>query len=108
MGNAPWRPVQEIQKALERGELDMAIAIMRGAPAEIQRPFKPGPKILLAFLPVVIVQRPDHYEAWAIRWFKHWLDAPQVTLDKAADIAGALAELPSEPSALKTLEDACR
>jgi hypothetical protein len=62
----------------------------------------------LSFLPVVIAKRPDAYDAWACRWLERWLQQPGSSIEKAADIAVALAELPTEPTVIRVLEDACR
>lgn len=65
-------------------------------------------KDALSFLPVVIANKPEAYNEWAIRWLVRYLEKPNISIDQAADVAAALAELPSEPSVLKALEDACR
>jgi hypothetical protein len=86
----------------------MAIAISK----DIARESRTGQlplKDAVEFLPVVIAQRPDEYDAWARRWLERWITTPEATINNTADIAAALAELPVEPVvALQTLREACR
>jgi hypothetical protein len=106
MGNAPWRPIKEIEHCITRGELDMAIAISKDARRENGHPIPV--KLALELLPLVINQRTDDYDAWARHWLGRWLEQSGATIDKAADVAVALAELASEPTAIDTLRAACK
>jgi hypothetical protein len=49
-------------------------------------------------------RRLDEYDTWSLRWLARWIDeAPEPTIGKAADIAGWLADLPTEPSSLEAI-----
>jgi hypothetical protein len=55
------------------------------------------------------MQRTNDYSAWACRWFVRWLrESERPSIEQAAEIAGALADLPSEPAALEGLLAAVR
>jgi len=61
------------------------------------------------FLPLIAKESPREYDLWAKRWLARWLtESPAGTIDQAAEVAGALAELPAEPSALEAIRDAIR
>ena len=57
--------------ALQRGDLDHAITLAsevaedRGPPIDLDT--------ALRFLPLVVVQQPEHYDAWALRWLARWI-----------------------------------
>jgi hypothetical protein len=96
-----------LAEALGRGDLATAVAISKDIANETrdgQLPLRDA----LKFLPVVIARRPADYDAWACRWLKRWLETSGATIDKAADVAAALAELSTEPAAIRALEEACR
>ena len=101
MGIGPHRPINELEKALARGQLDMAAAIAKDLQREHGRPI---PLALgLRFLPSVAADRAT-YDAWACRWLARWLnEAGSPTIEQAAEAAGLLAELPTEPQALDGL-----
>jgi hypothetical protein len=68
------------------------LARKRGRPVDLD--------LALGFLPLVAVQRIDEYDGWTLRWLGRWInEAPGSTIDQAAELAAALADLPSEPSA---------
>jgi len=107
MGPRPWKPTVELQGALDRGELAWSITLAgeisadRGAPLDLDTAIR--------FLPLVASERPDTYDAWACRWLARWLtESRSVTIDRAAEIAAALAELPTEPTALEAVTQAAR
>jgi hypothetical protein len=103
MGQGPYRPIREIESALGHGELRRATAIARDFAHEHGRPIPI--EAALRFLPVVAAQR-DDYDDWAGRWLARWLtEAPGANMDRAADLAAALAELPAEPMALKVIQE---
>src|SRR5262245_34091427 len=104
MDPGPYRPVREREDALARGELDMAIghaeelAGKRGRPIDLD--------VALAFLPLVADQRPEEYDGWALRWLGRWIDeAPEATIERAAEVAAQLADLPAEPSVLEEIRE---
>jgi hypothetical protein len=97
MGPRPWKPAAELEGALERGELSFAIALASEVSADRCRPL--DLELALRFLPLVSAEQPKHYDAWALRWLARWIaETDGATIDQAAEIAGALAELPMEPS----------
>jgi hypothetical protein len=104
MGPGPYRPVRELEGALARGELNMAIghakelAEKRGRPIDLD--------LALGFLPLVVAQRPEEYDGWALRWLGRWIsEAPDATIERAAEVAAQLADLPAEPSALDQIKE---
>jgi hypothetical protein len=98
MGQGPYRPTRELEGALARGELDMAIAHAKEVADRRGRPIDLG--LALGFLPLVVAQRVAEYDGWALRWLGRWIDeAPKATIDQAAELAASLADLPTEPSA---------
>jgi hypothetical protein len=101
MGIGPWRPITDIERHLQRGELDMAIAVAHDTRRAHGRPIPLN--IALKFLPVIARHRPEHYSAWALRWLADWLPKA-TTIDQALDVTMALAQLRSEPNdAMQTL-----
>src|SRR5436305_607160 len=98
MGPRPWRPAAELDGALGRGDLRYAVRLAE----ELRIERKPIDLATAArFLPLIAKESPSEFDAWALRWLHRWLaETPTATIEHAADIAGALAELPSEPSAL--------
>ena len=104
MGLGPYRPVRDLERALERGQLKMAVAAAKDVSHQYGRPI--GLDLALRFLPLVATQQLDAYDGWACRWLARWLsETPGVTADRAAEVAASLAELPAEPAALDTLRE---
>ena len=102
MGLGPYRPLRDLEHALERGQLKMAVAAAKDVSHEYGRPI--GLELALRFLPLVAAQQLDAYDGWACRWLARWLnETPGVTADQAAEVAASLAELPAEPAAFETL-----
>jgi hypothetical protein len=98
MGNPPFRPVREIEHAVERGDLRMAGAIAKDFAREHGRPVPLG--VALRLLPLVASEQPHSYDAWARRWLVRWLvEGHEPTIEAAADVATSLADLPAEPIA---------
>jgi hypothetical protein len=59
--------------------------------------------LALKLLPLAACQS-DSYDVWACRWLARWLsESGGPSIDHAADLAAALADLPSEPQALQTI-----
>jgi len=98
MGNPPFRPVKEIEREVERGDLGMAVAIARDFAVRNGRPIPLA--VALELLPLVAATRPECYDAWARRWLIRWLTEDHgPTIQAAAHVAASLADLPSEPAA---------
>jgi hypothetical protein len=95
MGLGPWRPDRDIERALERGELKMAVAAAKDVAREYGHPIPVD--LAVRFLPIVVAQRPEAFDRWALRWLARWTDTSKATIERAAEIAAALADLPSEP-----------
>jgi hypothetical protein len=107
MGLGPYRPIDDLERALERGELTIAIALARDVVRERGHPI--GLPLALRFLPLVVSQRLDAYDDFARRWLARWLsETPGATIEQAAEVAGALADLPTEPSVWETLRGSIR
>jgi hypothetical protein len=101
MGLGPYRPARDLEKAIERGDLEMAVALAKDLAREVGRPVRLD--LALRLLPLVAAER-DTFDAWACRWLARWLsESPRPTIEHAAELAGALAELPEEPQALGTI-----
>jgi hypothetical protein len=107
MGLGPHRPIRDLERAIERSDLGMAVAIAKDVGREHGRPIPLD--LALRFLPLVVVQQLDSYDGWACRWLVRWLlENPGATIDQAAEVAGTLADLPTEPSTLETLRGSIR
>ncbi|HEY2398426.1 MAG TPA: hypothetical protein VGH78_05475 [Solirubrobacteraceae bacterium] len=98
----PWRPEVELASALERGELDYAIALAAEVAEAQRRPLDLG--TALRFLPAVAAKRPAEFDAWALRWLTRWIgETPEPTIGRAAEIACSLADAQREPIALESV-----
>jgi hypothetical protein len=97
----PWRPGDELDGALERGDLSYAITLAAEVAEDRGRPIDLD--TALRFLPLVAARDPEHYDAWSLRWLARWLNEAPATIDRAAEIAAQLADLPAEPTALQTI-----
>jgi hypothetical protein len=108
MGPGPHRPVRELEGAIRRGDLAMASAIARDLAHARGRPI--GLDLALELLPLVAAHDLSAYDTWACRWLARWLtETSGATIDRAAELAGALAHLPAEPApALAALRRGCR
>jgi hypothetical protein len=99
MGLGPYRPARDLQREIDRGDLRMAIAAAKDLAKHIGRPI-PLP-VAIKLVALAAIQRADVFDAFACRWLIRWLEETDaITIDRAAEVAGALAELPSVPSAL--------
>jgi len=97
-GLGPYRPLKDVERALERGDLRMAVAGARDCAHEYGHAIPLD--IAVKFLPVVVAQTPDAYDGWALRWLARWsTESPKRTIERAAVLAAALADLGSEPVA---------
>jgi hypothetical protein len=94
MGPRPWKPDAELDGALDRGDLRYAVSL--AAEVAERRPIDLG--TALRFLPLVARESPKEFDAWALRWLARWAsETPAATMEQAAEVAAALADLPSEP-----------
>jgi hypothetical protein len=105
MGVGPYRPVRELEAALERRELDIAIGIAK----DIARERKPiGLELALRLVALVAAQGSD-YDLWACRWLARWLrETPDTTIALATEVAATLADLPAEPQGVDAIRQVVR
>jgi hypothetical protein len=105
MGLGPHRPVRELEGAIERRELDMAIGIAKDI-AHARRPI--GLKLALGLVALVAAEGAN-YDVWACRWLARWLgETPGATIALAAEVAATLADLPAEPQAVEAIREVVR
>jgi hypothetical protein len=95
----PYRPLRELEGHLARGELDFALAVLRGIADERRRPLELV--VALRFLPLIATQRPDEFDRWALRWLERWCGerGGLASVDDAVELVGGLAEMPIDPEA---------
>jgi len=62
----------------------------------------------LRFLPLVIAEQPEHYDAWVLRWLVRWATETPATIEGAAEVACALADALTEPLALESVQRGLR
>jgi hypothetical protein len=93
----PYRTIPELEAHLGRGELDFAIALAQVAARERARPLDLG--LMLRFLPLIAVQRPDEFDVWTLRWLERWCGElrGRASIDDAVDLVAGLAEIPVDP-----------
>jgi hypothetical protein len=105
MGLGPYRPIRELEGAIERRELDIAIGIAK----DIARERQPiGLELALGLLALVADGGAD-YDLWACRWLARWLsETPGATIGLAAEVAATLADLPAEPQAIEAIRELMR
>lgn len=104
MGLGPYRPVREFESAIKHRALRIASALAREIARERGRPI--DLQHALELLSLIAVQKPESYDTAALRWLARWAsETPGATIDKAADIAAALADLAAEPARLDVLKD---
>jgi hypothetical protein len=105
MAPRPYNPQIELEGALDRGNLRHAITLAAEVAEDSHRPL--DPETALRFLPLVAALQPEHYDAWALRWLRRWIDKdPGVTIEQAAEIACALTDGLTEPLALDSVRQA--
>jgi len=95
----PYRPVRELEGHLARGELDFALAVLRGIAGERRRPLEL--ELALRFLPLIAIERPEEFDRWALRWLERWCGDRIVdaSVDDAVELVAGLAEMPVDPEA---------
>jgi hypothetical protein len=102
MGPRPYNPRIELDGALERGHLDHAILLAREVTDGSRRPIPLD--VALRFLPLVATERGAQYDGWALRWLVRWItETPDVTIDRAVEVACSLADAHREPLALDSI-----
>lgn len=109
MGIGPHRPARELEGAIERRELDIAIGIAK----DIAREHRPiGLALALRLVSLVAVEgsaEGSDYDSWACRWLARWLgETPGATIALAAEVAATLADLPTEPQAVESIRELVR
>jgi hypothetical protein len=96
----PWKPAVELDGALERGDLPCAIKLATEVAEDRGRPIDLD--IALGFLPLIAVQQPANYDAWALRWLDRWISegqAPRSSRPPSSQGAWPIC-LPSPPRSL--------
>lgn len=106
MGERPYRPLREIEEAIDRGNLTMASAIARDFAKETGRPIPLGTAAKLMRLRAAT--EPDKYDSWARHWLARWLSEKQPSAEQAAEMSSWIADLPVEPQALDEIIQALR
>jgi hypothetical protein len=97
--------VRELEGAIERRELDMAIGIAKDIARE-RRPI--GLSLALGLVSLVAAEGPD-YDLWACRWLARWLsETPDATIALTAEVAATLADMPAEPAAVEAIRQIVR
>jgi hypothetical protein len=105
MGVGPYRPTRELEAALERRELDIAIGIAK----DIARERRPIGLALALRLLALVAEQGDDYDVWACRWLARWLrETPETTISLAAEVAATLADLPAEPAGVEAIRPLVR
>jgi hypothetical protein len=104
MGIGPYRPIRELEAAIERGELDIAVGIAKDYTREHGRPLPTA--VAVRLLPLVAAQQHSQYDRWACRWLQRWLtETSGATIEQAAEVAATLADLPAEPAFVDNITD---
>lgn len=95
----PYRPIRELEGHLARGELEFALALLRGIAGERRRPLEL--ELALRFLPLIAIQRPGEFDRWALRWLERWCGerGTVASVDDALELVAGLAEMPVDPEA---------
>jgi hypothetical protein len=107
MGVGPYRPARELERAIDRRELDIAIGIAKDIARE-RRPIGLALALRLVSLVATAADGCD-YDSWACRWLARWLaETPGATIAQAAEVAATLADLPAEPQAVEAIGELVR
>jgi hypothetical protein len=107
MGPRPRRPADELDGALERGDLKFAVGLAEELRIEKGKPIPLD--VALRFLPLIATESPIEFDAWALRWLARWCaEAPAPSIEQAAEVAASLADLADEPvAAFEALQATC-
>jgi hypothetical protein len=107
MGPRPWRPADELDGALERGNLRYAISLAEELRIEHRKPIPL--ETASRFLPLIARESPREYDAWALRWLARWMgEAGAHTIEQTAEVAALLADLPQDPDTIGALRAVIR
>jgi hypothetical protein len=107
MGPRPWRPADELDAALERGNLRYAISLAEELRIDHHKPI--SLETASRFLPLIARESSREYDAWALRWLARWMsEAGAHTIEQTAEVAALLADLPKDPEAIGTLQTVIR
>jgi hypothetical protein len=101
MAARPSKPEQELNGALERGDLRYAMTLADELRIEHGKPI--SVELAARFLPLIARESPREYDAWALRWLARWASETPATIERAAEVAASLADLPAEPIMLDRL-----
>jgi hypothetical protein len=88
--------LKQIEDAVQQGNLREAIELARVFARAHGRPIPLSSAAEI--LPLVARQSPSEYDAYALDFLERWVKERARTIDEAADLAAALAELPENPS----------
>jgi hypothetical protein len=107
MGPRPSRPVDELDDALDTGNLKYAVGLAEELRTEKGKPIPLS--VALRFLPLIAQESPGELDAWSLRWLARWCaETPAPTIEQAAEVAACLADFASEPLvAFEALQQAC-
>jgi hypothetical protein len=78
----PWHPVRELEHALERGELAIAITAARDLRAD-GRPI--SLRSALELVALIALKKPQEFERWALRWLARYAAEGCERVEDAAD-----------------------
>ena len=100
MAPRPWNPKAELDGALQRGDLRYAMTLAEelrvdGKPIDLDT--------ALRFLPLIARESPREFDAWALRWLARWASETPASIERAAEVAAQLADLPSEAGMLDAI-----
>jgi hypothetical protein len=96
-----WKPAQELEGGLERGDLRFAVSLAEEL--RVERGTAIDLETAARFLPLIAKESPREFDAWSLRWLSRWLAETPATIEQAAEVAAALADLPSEPQSLESI-----
>jgi hypothetical protein len=96
----PWRPVRELEAALQAGHLSVALAAARqlqddGQPINL-------PTALELVAPIAL-KKPEGFDRWALRWLARYAAEGCARIEDAAEVASLLEELAREPTVIEKL-----
>ena len=107
MGPRPWKPAEELNGALQRGNLRYAISLAEELRIEHRKPITL--ETASRFLPLIARESPREYDAWALRWLARWMgEAGANTIEQTAEVAALLADLPKDPDTIDALRAVVR
>jgi hypothetical protein len=71
IGLGPYRPARDLERAIERGDLDIAAAFAKDVARERGHPIRLD--LAVRLLPLVAADA-ETYDAWGCRWLARWLN----------------------------------